>query len=119
MSTGPTEATNNLIKRIKRVGFGFGKFASYRIPTWGASAGNCTYSSIMSWSTELYARGSPQRAGCCAAYIERSSSCSSSVRPIPSRMATAGQRGRLFDQQPPAVKRQTSITMRHEDLRTL
>ena len=31
VSNGPTEATNNLIKRIKRVGFGFRKFASYRI----------------------------------------------------------------------------------------
>ncbi|NLA35876.1 MAG: ISL3 family transposase, partial [Actinobacteria bacterium] len=31
VSNGPTEATNNLIKRIKRVGFGFRKFASYRV----------------------------------------------------------------------------------------
>jgi transposase len=31
VSNGPTEATNNLIKRIKRVGFGFRRFASYRI----------------------------------------------------------------------------------------
>jgi transposase len=31
VSNGPTEATNNLIKRIKRVGFGFRKFASYRL----------------------------------------------------------------------------------------
>ena len=28
---GPTEALNNLIKRIKRVGFGFRNFENYRI----------------------------------------------------------------------------------------
>jgi transposase len=31
VSNGPTEAVNNLIKRIKRIGFGFRRFASYRI----------------------------------------------------------------------------------------
>ena len=31
VSNGPTEAVNSLIKRIKRVGFGFRKFAHYRI----------------------------------------------------------------------------------------
>ena len=31
VSNGPTEAINNLIKRIKRIGFGFRKFAHYRI----------------------------------------------------------------------------------------
>ena len=31
MSNGPTEAINNLIKRIKRIGFGFRKFTHYRI----------------------------------------------------------------------------------------
>ena len=31
VSHGPTEATNNVIKRIKRVGSGFRKFTSYRI----------------------------------------------------------------------------------------
>jgi transposase len=31
VSNGPTEAVNNLIKRIKRVGFGFRGFAHYRI----------------------------------------------------------------------------------------
>lgn len=31
VSNGPTEALNNLIKRIKRVGFGFRNFANYRI----------------------------------------------------------------------------------------
>lgn len=31
MSNGPTEAMNNLIKRIKRVGFGFRNFENYRI----------------------------------------------------------------------------------------
>lgn len=31
VSNGPTEATNNLIKRIKRVGFGFRRFTHYRI----------------------------------------------------------------------------------------
>ena len=31
VSNGPTEAANNLIKRIKRVGFGFRRFANYRI----------------------------------------------------------------------------------------
>ncbi len=30
---GPTEAMNNLAKRIKRVGFGFRSFANYRIRT--------------------------------------------------------------------------------------
>jgi transposase len=31
VSNGPTEALNNLIKRIKRVGFGFRNFDNYRI----------------------------------------------------------------------------------------
>jgi len=31
VSNGPTEAANNLIKRIKRIGFGFRRFANYRI----------------------------------------------------------------------------------------
>lgn len=31
VSNGPTEAVNNLIKRIKRIGFGFRNFAHYRI----------------------------------------------------------------------------------------
>lgn len=31
MSNGPTEAVNNLIKTIKRIGFGFRSFAHYRI----------------------------------------------------------------------------------------
>lgn len=31
MSNGPTEAINNLIKRIKRIGFGFRNFENYRI----------------------------------------------------------------------------------------
>ena len=31
MTNGPTEALNNLIKRIKRVGFGFRNFENYRI----------------------------------------------------------------------------------------
>lgn len=31
VSNGPTEALNNLIKRIKRIGFGFRKFENYRI----------------------------------------------------------------------------------------
>jgi transposase len=31
VSNGPTEALNNLIKRIKRVGFGFRNFANYRV----------------------------------------------------------------------------------------
>ena len=31
VSNGPTEAANNLIKRIKRVGFGFRQFAHYRL----------------------------------------------------------------------------------------
>ena len=31
MSNGPTEAINNLIKRVKRVAFGFRRFAHYRI----------------------------------------------------------------------------------------
>jgi transposase len=30
-SNGPTEAINNLIKRIKQVGFDFRRFANYRI----------------------------------------------------------------------------------------
>lgn len=30
VSNGPTEAVNNLIKRIKRIGFGFSRFAHYR-----------------------------------------------------------------------------------------
>jgi hypothetical protein len=31
VSNGPTEAMNNLIKRVKRVAFGFRRFANYRI----------------------------------------------------------------------------------------
>ncbi len=31
VSNGPTEGMNNLIKRIKRIGFGFRNFESYRI----------------------------------------------------------------------------------------
>lgn len=31
VSNGPTEAVNNLIKRIKRVGFGFRRFDHYRV----------------------------------------------------------------------------------------
>jgi transposase len=31
VSNGPTEAINKLIKRIKRIGFGFRRFAHYRI----------------------------------------------------------------------------------------
>ena len=31
VTNGPTEALNNLIKRIKRAGFGFRNFANYRI----------------------------------------------------------------------------------------
>jgi len=31
LSNGPTEAINNLIKRIKRIGFGFRRFRNYRI----------------------------------------------------------------------------------------
>jgi transposase len=31
MSNGPTEALNNLIKRIKRIGFGFRNFQNYRV----------------------------------------------------------------------------------------
>jgi transposase len=31
MSNGPTEAVNNLIKRIKRIGFGFRNFENYRV----------------------------------------------------------------------------------------
>jgi transposase len=31
VSNGPTEALNNLIKRIKRIGFGFRNFANYRV----------------------------------------------------------------------------------------
>jgi transposase len=46
VSNGPTEAVNNLIKRIKRIGFGFRRFAHYRIrvllyagkPNWGLLA---------------------------------------------------------------------------------
>jgi transposase len=33
VSNGPTEALNNLIKRIKRIGFGFRNFDNYRIRT--------------------------------------------------------------------------------------
>ena len=46
VSNGPTEAANNLIKRIKRVAFGFTRFRNYRIrtllyagrPNWGLLA---------------------------------------------------------------------------------
>ncbi len=32
VSNGPTEALNNLIKRIKRIGFGFRNFENYERP---------------------------------------------------------------------------------------
>ena len=43
VSNGPTEAANNLIKRVKRAAFGFTSFRNYRIrallyagkPNWG------------------------------------------------------------------------------------
>ncbi len=43
VTNGPTEAVNNLIKRVKRTAFGFRRFANYRIrallyagkPNWG------------------------------------------------------------------------------------
>ena len=31
VSNGPTEAVNNLVKRVKRTAFGFRRFAHYRI----------------------------------------------------------------------------------------
>ena len=31
ITNGPTESMNNLIKRIKRIGFGFRNFHNYRI----------------------------------------------------------------------------------------
>ena len=31
VSNGPTEAINNLVKRVKRAAFGFRRFAHYRI----------------------------------------------------------------------------------------
>jgi transposase len=31
VTNGPTEAVNNLIKRVKRIGFGFSRFEHYRI----------------------------------------------------------------------------------------
>ncbi len=31
VSNGPTEAINNLIKRVKRVGFGLRRFRNYRV----------------------------------------------------------------------------------------
>nr|WP_281354521.1 transposase [Phytoactinopolyspora halotolerans] len=31
ISNGPTEALNNLIKRIKRIGYGFRNFRNYRV----------------------------------------------------------------------------------------
>jgi len=31
LSNGPTEAINNLVKRVKRIGFGFRRFRNYRI----------------------------------------------------------------------------------------
>ena len=33
VSNGPTEATNNLIKVVKRIAFGFTSFRNYRIRT--------------------------------------------------------------------------------------
>ncbi len=46
VSNGPTDAANNLIKRVKRVAFGFTRFRNYRIrvllyaakPNWGLLA---------------------------------------------------------------------------------
>ena len=46
ISNGPTEAINSLIKRVKRVGFGFRRFRNYRLrvllyagrPNWGQLA---------------------------------------------------------------------------------
>ena len=33
VTNGPTEAVNNLIKRVKRVAFGFNRFRNFRIRT--------------------------------------------------------------------------------------
>lgn len=46
LSNGPTEAANDLIKRVKRVAFGFKRFRNHRIrvllcagrPNWGVLA---------------------------------------------------------------------------------
>jgi len=46
VSNGPTEALNNLIKRVKRAAFGFSSFRNYRVrsllyagkPRWGLLA---------------------------------------------------------------------------------
>jgi hypothetical protein len=44
VTNGPTEAVNNLIKRVKRAAFGFTSFRNYRIrslPTPGSPTGTC------------------------------------------------------------------------------
>lgn len=54
VTNGPTEAINNLIKRIKRVGFGFRNFENYRIRAL-LYAGNPTgESSDRSWFDETH-----------------------------------------------------------------
>jgi hypothetical protein len=57
MSNGPTEALNNLIKRIKRVGFGFRNFENYRIRACSTPASRTGECSARSLSDE----GSPRQ----------------------------------------------------------
>jgi transposase len=60
-SNGPTEAANNLIKRIKRIGFGFTRFANYRIRVLLSPASPTGTYSPRSHPTEI--RSAPKAAG--------------------------------------------------------
>ncbi len=54
VSNGPTESINNLIKRIKRVGFGFRNFENYRIRALLYAANQTGGSSARSWCDEAH-----------------------------------------------------------------
>jgi len=51
LTNGPTEAMNNLIKRVKRVAFGFTNFRNYRVRALlyaGKPTGHCSRASALS-----------------------------------------------------------------------
>ena len=58
MSNGPTESINNLIKRIKRIGFGFRRFANYRTRV-------LLYCGKPNWDCEDECVAKPYVLGCC------------------------------------------------------
>ncbi len=60
ITNAPTESLNNLIKRIKRIGFGFRNFENYRIRALLYAASPTGGSSDRSWSSEMAPRQNPK-----------------------------------------------------------